>query len=56
MGEPTPEQIVKWCQKWWQNDDWRKEQMKVYACDVAHLLRGVADMIEQTDIKDKSNE
>ena len=42
----TEDQIIKWCKRWWQDDAWREEQKKTYGCDTAHLLRGVADMIE----------
>lgn len=42
----TAEQICQWAKLWWQSDEWRAEQLPQYACDIAHLLRGVADMIE----------
>lgn len=39
--------LTAWLQSWWQQDDaWRAEQRKLYGSDTAHLLRGVADMIE----------
>ncbi len=46
MSELTPEQIIEWCKTWWASDESRKRNQGVYSCDVAHLLRGVADMIE----------
>lgn len=41
-----PEQITAWLKRWWLDDAWREEQKKIYGPDIAHLLRGVADMIE----------
>lgn len=39
--------LVAWLQSWWTRDEvWRAAQRKLYGPDVAHLLRGVADMIE----------
>ena len=45
-GEPS--YLVAWLKSWWQiSDAERADLRKIFGPDVAHLLRGVADMIEQ---------
>lgn len=40
--------LVDWLKSWWSLDEmWRDSQRKLYGPDVAHLMRGVADMIER---------
>ena len=39
--------LVEWLKWWWERDqEWRELQRKELGPDVAHLMRGVADMIE----------
>jgi hypothetical protein len=45
--------LVEWLQRWWKRDAaWRESQQAQLGPDVAHLMRGVADMIEQNNRAD----
>lgn len=45
--------LVEWLQRWWKRDAvWRESQQAQLGPDVAHLMRGVANMIEQNNSPD----
>jgi hypothetical protein len=48
----TRDQIIEWCQAWWTSSEWKKQQLQHYACDTAHMLRGIANMIELSEQQD----
>lgn len=43
----TADQIGQWAELWWKSKEWKEEQLPQYAPDIAQLLRGVADMIDE---------
>lgn len=44
----APLEMVEWLQRWWKRDaTWRNQQRAMLGQDVAQLMRGVADMLEQ---------
>ena len=47
----VPQTLVAWLQSWWQiSEAERADRRKTFGPDVAHLLRGVADMIEEPSL------
>ena len=46
----TPHCLIVWLQSWWTlSEAERADRHKTFGPDVAHLMRGVADMIEQSN-------
>jgi len=50
LNDINPHALVTWLRKWWKNGPfWRASERLKYSVDVAHLLRGVADMIDRPE-------
>ena len=50
-SELTPVQVIEWCKTFWNDREWRNEQLRMCGPDVGHLLRGVADMLDEYAFK-----